>query len=105
MHVCEHEICLASAFTRRANGVTQDGAKVAGGAFLKEQKEGGHQEAVPSHRSHMSVLQPCLRRSARSAPTGLRLHTGTGYTYWSSATTEGEGGVLLYCIRPEKLTS
>lgn len=36
---CKHNICAAWAFTRRANGVTQDGAKVAGWTFLKGQKE------------------------------------------------------------------
>lgn len=36
---CKHNICVAWAFTRRANGVTQDGAKVAGWTFLRGQKE------------------------------------------------------------------
>lgn len=36
---CKHDICAAWAFTRRANGITQDGAKVAGWTFLKGQKE------------------------------------------------------------------
>lgn len=37
---CKRDICAAWAFTRRANGVTQDGAKVAWWTFLKGQREG-----------------------------------------------------------------
>lgn len=89
---CKRAVCAAWAFTRRADGVTQDGAKVAGWTFLKGQKKVDVRRLRLQREltSWCLVFQPCLRRSARSGPTGPPLHTGTEHRYWSSAKT-GEG--------------
>lgn len=63
---CKHNICAAWAFTRRANGVTQDGAKVAGGTFLKWQKERRLKSGASSQRTYIWNVASAMLTSQRS---------------------------------------